>query len=208
MNQQSIMPEGFLVVFGQENARAEVASRDALVKPSRYAPGCADSTSLTRWQEREGRQWRAAEVVHSMYGWSLRHASGLDGFGLIAGARSGQLNGTLKDCLLYAARWQREAPESRYVFIRTYGLTDEDREVLQSEMRAATVPGISGIAALNRQPGDDPQQPQTILARLAASMSDGQLEQTYCLMTDPEIIAVLDAELDARNDEATAGGGR
>lgn len=123
------MPEGFKVVAGEAARRAENASRDARCKPSRFAPGSVDSDSLVRWQEYEGRKWRSVEIVSSMYGWSVRASSGLDGFALLAGARNGELDGSMADAIRWAKTWVGDN-EYRYAYVRTYMLSPEDEAAI------------------------------------------------------------------------------
>ena len=76
------------------------------------------SEALCRWQVQEHRSGiRAAEIVLSNYGYSLRHASGLDNFGLIRSARSGALDGTLDAAVAAAKAWCAQDPLRRYAYI-------------------------------------------------------------------------------------------
>jgi len=58
---------------------------------------------------------REAELVESIYGWSLRHASGLDGWSIIKGCRSGDLDGSLEAAQSAARVWVAADPERRFV---------------------------------------------------------------------------------------------
>lgn len=73
-----------------------------------------ESESLCAYQrEMAGRGFLGAEIVQSLYGYSLRYDSGLQNWGLIATARS--LGGTLEDAVTYAQKWQAADPLRRYV---------------------------------------------------------------------------------------------
>jgi hypothetical protein len=77
------------------------------------------SEPLCAWQSLErSRGYCAAEIVESRYGYSLRHASGLDNWGLIASSRRGDLDGTLADAERAAIRWCALDPSHRYAYIR------------------------------------------------------------------------------------------
>jgi hypothetical protein len=58
------------------------------------------------------------EVICSNYGHSVRYDSGLQNFGLLAGSRSGALDGTLEDAERYATAWVAEDPTRRYAWRR------------------------------------------------------------------------------------------
>ena len=80
---------------------------------NRYA-----SEALCAWQVQEHRNGiRAAQIVQSNYGYSVRHASGLDNFGLIASARARQLDGTLEAAIGAAKAWCAVDPSRRYAYI-------------------------------------------------------------------------------------------
>lgn len=102
-----------IVIAGQDVCSRMREARAAL--PKIGEPGWHPEL-LTNLQIREARRGLVgAEMVKSMYGWSLRYNSGLQNFGLIAGSRSGQLNGTWEDCERYAKEWQAQDPLHRYV---------------------------------------------------------------------------------------------
>lgn len=75
-----------------------------------------DSEWLCQWQQIEARNGIVeAEIVKSIYGYSVRHASGLQNFSLIASCRRGQLDGTLDAAIAFAKGWQSADPTRRYV---------------------------------------------------------------------------------------------
>ena len=78
-----------------------------------------ESAALCAWQVQEHQHGiRAAEIVESNYGYSLRHASGLDNWGLILSARTRELDGTLEAAVAAARSWCAVDPDRRYVFIQ------------------------------------------------------------------------------------------
>jgi len=123
-----LMPAAFHLLFGAAARREETAAQLAAVKPSAYAPGLADSQSLTRWQETAGRRWSSVVLVHSIYGWTVRASSGLDGFALLAATRErgGRLDGTFVDAAKWAAEWVEMDTAHRYAYVRAYDLTRDE----------------------------------------------------------------------------------
>lgn len=87
----------------------------------RVPRGCGGfkSEELCQLQrERSGRGLLGVELVKSNYGWSVRYDSGLQNFGLLAGARSGTLDGTLECAERYAIAWVAQDPTRRYAWRR------------------------------------------------------------------------------------------
>jgi hypothetical protein len=75
-----------------------------------------DSDKYTRFLESEAACGVTEAIIRlTNYGYSLRYASGINGFGLIASARNGTLNGSYEDALEYAEKWCSESPDNRYV---------------------------------------------------------------------------------------------
>lgn len=101
-----------IVVAGNDVYTAQQARKAAaLGVHQRY-----NSTALCNWQEAEhNRGIVEAEIVMSMYGYSLRYASGLLNWGLIASCRSGELDGTYECAVARARRWAVVDPNRRYV---------------------------------------------------------------------------------------------
>ena len=54
------------------------------------------------------------ELVDSNYGWSVRYNSGLQNFGIVAGCRNGQLDGTREAAEAFARDWVARDPARRY----------------------------------------------------------------------------------------------
>ena len=103
------------IIAGETVYQAEQARKHAsLGVKNQYA-----SETLCAWQVQEHRRGiRAAEIVQSNYGYSVRHASGLDNFGLILSARARQLDGTLEAAVVAARAWCAQDPDRRYAYIR------------------------------------------------------------------------------------------
>jgi len=123
-----LIPPAFHLLFGAAARRSETAAMYAAVQPSKWAPGSVDSKSLMRWQETEGRLWRSVELVKSIYGWTVRASSGLDGFALMAATkeRGGRLDGSFVDAAKWAAEWVALYPERRYAYVRAYDLSQDE----------------------------------------------------------------------------------
>lgn len=86
---------------------------------SPHMPDCFDSESLCEMQRLEARQGILGAVIEStFYGYSVRYDSGLQDFGLLAGSRSGMLDGTYQDAVRWARAWQASDPTRRYVWVR------------------------------------------------------------------------------------------
>lgn len=109
----TIMTTTFRVIAGQVAYDAEQAMLDA-VAPLTH--GLRDSEALSRYQT-GARSAIPAEIVKSIYGWSLRYASGVQGFSLIASARQGSLDGTYDAAVAAAHKWVGTHTD-RYVFVR------------------------------------------------------------------------------------------
>lgn len=89
------------------------------------------SEPLCAWQSEVARRGViGATLVKSMYGWSVRYDSGIQNFGILAGARSGVLDGTLKAAVEWAKGWVAEDPTRRYAWVRESELGQE--EVVES----------------------------------------------------------------------------
>ena len=110
------MQNNRIIVAGQHVADKIAALRAATVRRSTTRIGCLDSESLSAFQQAvSAKGYLEAEIVKSMYGYSLRYASGLQGFVLIYSAKQGQLDGTLESAIAAAQRWQAADPDRRWV---------------------------------------------------------------------------------------------
>lgn len=108
------------IIFGEEVhqyvASESLVGTDGLRGQSNSHGGSKFDDVLCSNQSRIHRAgYRAAELCKSMYGWSLRSASGLDGFSLISPSQSGM---SYNEAIDYAKSWQQECPSKRYVFCR------------------------------------------------------------------------------------------
>lgn len=104
------------IVINQPLADQLAAEKIAAV-PQRYA-GVFESEPLCAWQRKvAARGIVEAELVRSNYGWSVRYASGLQGFGLIASARAKQVDGTYEGALAFAKGWAAADPTRRFVSV-------------------------------------------------------------------------------------------
>ena len=118
------------VVVGQQVHEALQAEKERVVPHSTY-PGrehCFKSEPLCAWQsECYRRGVRGVELVKSIYGFSVRYDSGLDNFGLLAGSRDGQLDGSFEDAVRFATEWVNDDPAHRYAWTRA----DDARALLR-----------------------------------------------------------------------------
>jgi hypothetical protein len=110
-----------IIVAGQDVADKISALKTQYVIPSMKMPGCYDSETLCTFQRKVSQGgYVEAEIVESMYGFSVRYASGLHDFGLIFSARSKEVDGTLEGAIAAAQQWQAADPSRRFVS-RTVG---------------------------------------------------------------------------------------
>lgn len=109
------------IVIGQEVHAKLMAEREQNV-PHSTKPGMEryfESSPLCAWQsEVFSRGYRGAELVKSIYGWSVRSDSGMDNFCLLASSRQGQLDGSYEDAVRYAKEWAEQDSARRYVWNR------------------------------------------------------------------------------------------
>jgi len=95
-------PKHFIIIAGR-NVREAVEAEQA--------------TGLIKAQETQAKRGiLGAQLVRSMYGWSVRYDSGLQGWGLLASTRSGQLDGSFKAAVEWAENWQAQDPARRYAW--------------------------------------------------------------------------------------------
>jgi len=73
-----VLPSAFLLLAGEDNLRAQRTNERALM---------AQGYNLPQAQERERSGVIGIHLVRSLYGWSVRYASGLQNFGLIRPSR-------------------------------------------------------------------------------------------------------------------------
>ena len=102
------------ILVGQDVRDAQLARKHAALGVRDTYP----SEPLCAWQIAESRRGIIeAELVESFRGWTVRYASGLQNFGLIAGVRRGDLDGSYEAALAFATAWQAADPERRFVSI-------------------------------------------------------------------------------------------
>jgi hypothetical protein len=109
-------PELFTVVAGRDLLIAMEAEQEATCRKVGEYYSSEDVCAMQRREARAG--IIGVEIVASMYGASVRYDSGLQNFGLLAGSRSGELNGTLEDAERYAREWVARDPQRRYAWRR------------------------------------------------------------------------------------------
>lgn len=120
-------PADFHIVAGAELHTAIEAEKETTV-PHSKRPGLEqyyESEALCAFHcKLDRRGILGAELVKSIYGWSVRYDSGLQNFGIIAGSRCGTLDGTLADAERYAREWVAQDPTRRYVWVRVSALLE------------------------------------------------------------------------------------
>jgi hypothetical protein len=101
------------------DAHFEIVAGDPSIWDQETRARLDNGESLTSIQEdQHARGRRSAEVVPTVYGWSVRHGSGLDGFNLMFGYRKGDGHLSYEEALNLARGWQEEDPANREVFVR------------------------------------------------------------------------------------------
>lgn len=104
------------IVAGQELHAALVAEREALIPKVGNLYSSEPLCALQRAQA--GRGILGAELVESLYGWTVRYDSGLQNWGLLARTRrrGGELDGTLEAAAAWATAWVAQDPARRYAW--------------------------------------------------------------------------------------------
>jgi hypothetical protein len=98
----------FIIIAGGELSDALDAEKAERVKQGEALP------TLQEAQARRG--ILGAQLVQSMFGWSVRYDSGLQGWGILAGIRQGTLDGSFYDAVRWAEDWVAQDPERRYAW--------------------------------------------------------------------------------------------
>lgn len=102
------------VIAGAELLAQLQIEKDQKVAKSKFVEGCYASDSLVPWQQEISRRGiLGAEIVKTIYGYSLRYDSGLQNFGIITGRI-----GTLEQAENIAREWIAREPAKRYAWIR------------------------------------------------------------------------------------------
>lgn len=96
----------------------QLRTEKAAAVPRGQYPGTYATDPLRRWQEKVAiRGVRGVELVPSVYGVSVRYDGGLQGFGLLAGRRTG-LDGSREAAVAFAEKWVAADPQRRYAWER------------------------------------------------------------------------------------------
>ncbi len=104
------------IIAGQDLYAALQAEKAARVA---HSPAGFSSEPLCQWQrEVSSRGVLGAELVDTIYGWSVRYDSGLQNFGLLASSRARQVAGTLESAEAWATNWVAQDPARRYAWKR------------------------------------------------------------------------------------------
>lgn len=111
-----IKQDWMIIVAGEALVDALTAETKARCELNAYGYNSDQLCQLQR--ERAGHGIIGVEIVKSMYGYSVRYDSGLQDFGLLAGCRNKQLNGTLEDAERYTRNWVAQEPTKRYAWRR------------------------------------------------------------------------------------------
>lgn len=121
----------WVIVVGtdvEKSLQMDKLSRVPLVD---HPPGCFESEPLCQWQADKHAQGYACCVLQpTIYGWSVRAQSGLDGFAILAGVRSGELDGSLDSAVRWARAWCAQFPARRHCVVHKDRLTQLEVETL------------------------------------------------------------------------------
>lgn len=106
--------DAFVTVAGQELVQRMNVEQQERCKWTGYG---YNSDQLCKLQsEWEARGIIGVEIVKSIYGYSVRYDSGLQGFGLVM--RSQDIGGTLEAAIDWVKAWVAEKPDCRYGWYR------------------------------------------------------------------------------------------
>jgi hypothetical protein len=83
-----------------------------------------DLCALQESQSERG--YRPAELVKSMYGWSVRYASGLQGFSLLLSGRKMGRKFSREEAIAWGKAWAAEDPDNREFYARRADLEGAD----------------------------------------------------------------------------------
>lgn len=104
------------IVAGE--ALVDQISAEQTARVPRNAYGFESEALCDLQRQQSARGILGCEVIQSSYGCSVRYDSGLQDFGLLAGSRSGPLDGSLADAERWAAEWVSKDPQRRYAWTR------------------------------------------------------------------------------------------
>jgi hypothetical protein len=106
-----------IFIAGQDLYESMQAERTAAIEASGIPYGYGRSEVLCRVQEKQaGRGLTGAQIVRSMYGFSVRYDSGLQNWGLLKSAR-GSSDPSLEAAKQFCLDWVAQAPNSRYAWM-------------------------------------------------------------------------------------------
>lgn len=111
-----VKQDWMVIVAGEELVDQMTAEQKAKCEWTGYGYNSQQVCALQSEHSRRG--ILGVEIVCSNYGHSVRYDSGLQDFGLLAGSRSKQLDGTLEDAERYAKNWVAQDPTRRYAWRR------------------------------------------------------------------------------------------
>ena len=110
-------------------------------------------------EEQHNRGRRSVEVVKSAYGWTVRCASGLDNFELLAGSRcDADWPGTYAAAAAWAINWANEDPGNRECFVRKADAEEivtievEMQAFGGGEIRTVVIPVAEGVGQTTTSP--------------------------------------------------------
>lgn len=107
---------GRIFIAGQELYEAAQAERAAAIEASGVPYGHGRSEVLCRVQmQQAGRGLQGAQIVKSMYGYSVRYDSGLQDWGLLRRAGSSR-DPSFAAAIDFCRRWVAEDPTHRYAW--------------------------------------------------------------------------------------------
>lgn len=102
------------VIAGRDVFDKIASLKSDMVIKSAKVPGCFDSESLVSFQRHmSGQGYVEAHIVKSMYGYSVRYASGLQDFGILLASRG--TDGSFKRAVEFSRQWQAADATRRYV---------------------------------------------------------------------------------------------
>lgn len=115
---QSVLNKEVLILVGAEPYHRIETLKMRELPRTEMGTGCFESEALCRFQARvHGEGYKSARLELSKLGWTVRNASGLNNFELIASVRRGEVDGSFKDALMAATKWQAEDHDKRSVII-------------------------------------------------------------------------------------------
>ena len=111
-----IRQDWMTIVAGEELINAMEAEQRAIVPETGH--GFASEQFCELQRKRAKRGLLGAEIVKSLYGYSVRYDSGLQEWGLLASSKSRQLDGSFEAAAEWAKAWVAQDPERRYAWAR------------------------------------------------------------------------------------------